>query len=177
MKKCCFCINLKLGTLIISILSLGAAFSVIFSTIATLCDSFFSSYYAAYGFSKPFTIVSLIVYSLLFVAFSFGFYVSIQEKRVDLIERYALILYAYVFISAAMNSGMIFILMNNKKEYCEMALRSDEDCTNLVLIGPIINIVINIIINIYFARVVSAYAEQTEFLLRHNTPRTIIVQV
>ncbi|CAG8446822.1 11149_t:CDS:2 [Diversispora eburnea] len=128
---------IQAGALIISFLSLFNAASVIFATISTLCNP--QRYNSYYAYSA-----SLVVYSLLFFAFSFGLYVTIQERRVDLIERYALILYAYVFISAAMNLGTIFILMNNK---------------------------------IYFARVVSAYAEQTEFLLHHNTPRTIVVQI
>ncbi|CAG8446778.1 11146_t:CDS:2 [Diversispora eburnea] len=38
MKKCCLCINLKLGVLIISVIELYSAAVVIFATIATLCD-------------------------------------------------------------------------------------------------------------------------------------------
>ncbi|RHZ83423.1 hypothetical protein Glove_94g30 [Diversispora epigaea] len=171
MQKCCFCISLKPGVIIISVLSLYNAATVIFATIITLNNSQKIYNYpsnAVYTYSLAYTIVSLIVYSLLFVAFSFGLYVSIQERRVDLIEHYALILYAYVLISAAMYLGMIFIILNNKKEYCEVI--RVKDCTNFILLSPVIGLIISILLNIYFAQIVSAYAKQTELLLNPNNP-------
>ncbi|CAG8446794.1 11147_t:CDS:2 [Diversispora eburnea] len=161
MKKCCCCLNLKPGVLIISVIELLVIALAIFATIVALCNHPQRSD-SVYTFNKEFSIVSLIVYFPLFVGFFFGLFVSIQERRVDLIKRYALIIYAYIFVSVAMYIASIIITMNQRKKYCKK--HPEYDCTDLVLI-------------VYFARVVSAYAEQTELLLKQNTPQNTTDQV
>jgi len=179
MEKCCFCIPLKSGVVINSIIWLIYG---VYNTVSNYV--YYTGSYSGtnlFSYTKFFTLPVAIISFLIAMAAALGLLIVTCKKASILLDIYKFVAYTIATIFILIHIGTLVLYIAYKSTFidkCTANLSLDQkyqgnpqmDCQNGYnsgLLVAIVTAILVIVISVYFAMVVDAYAKY-----RHDRART-----
>ncbi|GES98001.1 hypothetical protein GLOIN_2v1689810 [Rhizophagus clarus] len=164
--KCCFCIPLKAGVIIISLLWLlgGLSFAVLLVTNIRINRQEAQIAPEDYSDVVTFAISMVVIYAFISLGAAFGLYAVIFSKKYKMLKFYSTIGYIITGIQVLFSITSIIYLIIFKK-ICENYSKGSSTCNqlyffNLLLSLSVIYGICMILLSVYFSLVISAYARR-----------------
>ncbi|KAI9497051.1 hypothetical protein BDB00DRAFT_806570 [Zychaea mexicana] len=189
MQKCCCCISLRVGVLIIAILDLLASAAAV-AYLAIARSDILSYDEATYVNMEAAYYAGLAIGCLAIVTALFGFIGAIAQKR-GLVNIFKFVYWIMTLLALIVSfatwiflivrredvvSGCEFYLDNYADQYGYSGTEAADACNKTVtgmLVGGGVGVVVGNIIGIYFACVVSAYASRLKQRVQHHPLRDL----
>ncbi|CAG8630133.1 18292_t:CDS:2 [Acaulospora morrowiae] len=165
MDRCCFCINLKAGVIIISII--GLAYGILEAILNIIIYKNSDRYYNVY---RAYCLFGAILFVSIALDSAFGIFALCFANAAKILRVYSRTFYVLMVLYICYELASLGIYVGYKNEIIDACNinKEKDDKTNCnedyktQLIISIVVLIITVILSVYFATVVDSYALKRE---------------